>query len=208
MINSSIEKFSGESHEEKKWGVEVEDSYDYVEVVKNTYGFSQEKIKTCYLNPCVGVVIYNPNEKLAGIIHIKESRNMSGAKKDLTKFINEMKSKSSSWNQDTIEVHVLGGWEDMNLHGDVKKGLNELGITTKNIKTDVYTPHEWPTMLSLEGGSMLGESSPISVMFDPKQGTIHKITGDLYKSKITDTGNIFNILWIGNARKTPDKRSL
>lgn len=187
---------------------DVEDSYEYVDVVKNTYAISREKTKTCYLNPCVGVIIYNPETKTVGVIHIKESRKLEGVISDLELLLSDLKSQGSQWNQKSIILHILGGWKDENLHTNTKNALLKLGFTAQNIKTDIYTPHETPNLYTMEGGSLLGESSPISVMFNPQDGSLHKIVGKLLLSKTTNTGSILNPLWWGSIHKTPDKRTL
>ncbi len=189
----------------------LKDNPNIIEVVRNTYGLTSADrehslIKTLHLNPCVSVFLYDQEQKIAGIAHIRENRSKKGVAKDLETFLNAMFAAGSQ-EKNNIIIHVIGGWREESLPTYAINNLLNLGFESEQIITNQRSEHEIPNLYTMQGRHIQSFSTPQNVAIDAKTGTIYEVK-DRLPSQFAKTGSVFNVLKIGGATLTPDHRSL
>lgn len=134
------------TNKEKSPFPEMKDSEDMVNVEMNTWGISsanQENpvVKTIGLGPCVAVVLYEPESKVGGMVHMTApglAPRWKGPHQDILNMLTVMQRNGVEVSaRDTMQAHIVGGWEHDDLASLAKGRLEQLGI--KSIVSDVRT---------------------------------------------------------------------
>jgi|SRR3972149_4075086 len=127
---------------------EMRDSDDLIDVRMNTYGVTKADhtnpiIKTIGLGPCVAVALYEPNKKIAGLVHMTAPSvgpRWKGPHQDILNTLTSMQRNGigfDSGSRDKMQAHIIGGWSHDDLATIARERLKQLGI--ENVLTDVRT---------------------------------------------------------------------
>lgn len=124
----------------------LEDSPAMITVEMNRFGVTSADtenpiLKTVGLGPCVGVVIYHPNKKLAGLVHLNAPIKDDDWEKTNSSIVNTLNVMIKHGvpgkinERESLQIHIAGGWEMTNFYRLVKERLRQLGLG--NIVTEV-----------------------------------------------------------------------
>jgi len=175
----------------------IQETEEMINVGMNTWGITKSDhkypiLKTKGLGPCVGVALYDPDKKVAGLVHIVEPRyepKWQEVCQDIVNTVTPMEKLGA--NRKTLEVSIIGGYPNDKLPELVKNVITvSLGI--EKIIKDIRTKN-------LNTG--------MSIAIDSKTGNLINL---IINSQIEDTPDktsFFKKSALG-ANKTSDKKSL
>ena len=146
MESGTIEEDVKPTEQEIKQRRKIDDNDEMVRATMNTYGVTSANhtypiLKTVGLSFCVGVALYDPDSKVAGLIHIIEpdrSRGYSAMvsiKNDIKNMLTTMEKHGVTIEaRKKIQAHIIGGLRGDDTPKQVRERLHILGIN--NILTD------------------------------------------------------------------------
>lgn len=117
---------------------EIKDDSSFVDVKMNTFGITKADrenpvLKTIGVGPCVAVTMYDPETKVAGMVHMTApafAPKWEGPNQDIVNTLNAMqRNGTSERSRGNIQAHVIGGWENDELPELVIERLEQLGVT-------------------------------------------------------------------------------
>lgn len=120
----------------------VKETEEMIDVMMNTYGVSSANheypiLKTTGIGPCVAVALWEPQGKVAGLIHIIATNDNPSreVRQDILNVFNAMKRNGAvDGHREKIQVHIVGGLEDDHLHDTILDSLK--GLEIENILTN------------------------------------------------------------------------
>ena len=188
----------------------IEDSPEMINVKMDHYGVTQGDranpwLKTYALSTCVGVVLYEPTKKLAGLDHVAEPIKSSVKEKresvieSLIEMLATMERHGLTIeDRKTLRPTIIGGWgKDIvayDLYTAVEEGLVGFGIPKQNI---IFGERV--------GKEQLGKS----IAVDLRTGQIYNLS-NLKPPEPDEHDELYGRLWqiMGPGGVTDDVRSL
>ncbi len=125
---------------------ELPDNPDLIDVRMNTWGVTRADhtnpiLKTIGLGPCVAVALYEPDLKIAGLVHMTApamTPRWEAPHQDILNMLTAMQRNGVSCDaRKNIKAHLVGGWAHDDLAALAKERLHQLGID--QILTDMRT---------------------------------------------------------------------